>query len=114
VTDKQMRGVSETRVVGREAAELRLQRRREINRESMRRRRAERAKSLQEQKRATSNALVANPELPTASATGMSTAARRCAICRIRDSVEQVVRLLPSSRTRSGYVQIRIPYCGCC
>jgi hypothetical protein len=109
-----MRGVSEKQVVSREVADHRLQRRREINRESMRRCRAERAKSLQEQKRRSSNTLAANTDFPAVSSDGTSVAARRCAICRMRDSVEEVVRLLPSSRTRSGYVQIRIPYCGCC
>ena len=114
MTDEQMRGVSEKHAVSREIADHRLQRRREINRESMRRRRAERAKSLQEHERRTSDTSAANADFPAVSSDGTFVAARRCAICRMRDSVEEVVRLLPSSRTKSGYVQVRIPYCGCC
>lgn len=91
-----------------------LERRRRTNRESMRRRRAERAKSIQTQERYANDSSAANSSLPTGSSTEVPLATRRCAICRVRNSVEEVVRLLPSSRTRSGYVQVRLPYCGFC
>ena len=39
---------------------------------------------------------------------------RRCAICRKRDAVEIITRLRPSAETKSGFVQMRIAYCGFC
>lgn len=39
---------------------------------------------------------------------------RVCAICRKRDAVEIITRLRPSAETKSGFVQMRIAYCGFC
>jgi hypothetical protein len=39
---------------------------------------------------------------------------RRCSICRKRDAVEVITRLRPCAGARSGYVQMRIAYCGFC
>jgi hypothetical protein len=108
------RGTRESRGGGRQLTEAMLERRRQINRESMRRRRAERAKSLQAEKRhPTDTTGERSPVIGRGSAEVASTT-RRCAICRARKSVEEVIRLLPSTKSRSGYVQVRIPYCGCC
>ena len=38
----------------------------------------------------------------------------RCSICRKREAVEVVTRLRPCAEVRSGYVQMRIAYCGLC
>lgn len=91
-----------------------LERRRRRNRESMRRRRTERAKSDNTQQGHANDSSGANSSVPIGSSTEMPPAIPRCAICRVRKSVEEVTRLLPSSRTRSGYVQVRLPYCGFC
>lgn len=112
--EKRTLGAREARTDGPHRTEEILERRRRINRESMRRRRAERARSLHAEKRFSTDKsgkiapLVADGNAETPSKT------RRCAICRARKSVEEVIRLLPSARTRSGFVQVRIPYCGCC
>jgi hypothetical protein len=38
----------------------------------------------------------------------------RCSICRKREAVEVITRLRPCAEVRSGYVQMRIAYCGLC
>jgi hypothetical protein len=91
-----------------------LERRRRINRESMRRRRAQQANSVCERQKRAREVSPVNSSLATNSLAETSAVTRRCAICRVRNAVEEVIRLLPSSRARSGYVQVRIPYCGCC
>jgi hypothetical protein len=37
-----------------------------------------------------------------------------CAICHSRKAVEQISRLVASEVAASGYVEVRIPYCGKC
>lgn len=111
---EQARGPLEARGDKRQLTEQMLERRRRINRESMRRRRAERAKAIQAEKRlATDKTGESSPSERPGNAEAPFRA-RRCAICRVRESVEEVIRLLPSAKARSGYVQVRIPYCGCC
>ena len=95
-----------------------LQRRRLRNRENMRRlrenpayRALERRRRSQKWDDATSRRFVESmanetkPDLETHS---------RCAICRKRKAVEIITRLRPSAETKSGFVQMRIAYCGFC
>jgi hypothetical protein len=111
--EQQTRSAVQVRSDGRQLTEQMLERRRRINRESMRRRRAERAKSLGAEKLCTTDSLEDSSTLVAGDAQ-RPVKTRRCAICRVRKSVEEVIRLLPSARARSGFVQVRIPYCGCC
>ena len=37
-----------------------------------------------------------------------------CGFCRTKCAIAEVVRLLPTRRTRTGFVEIRLPYCGEC
>jgi len=89
-------------------------RRRQNNREHMRRRRAnpanwareqEKRKAKQTATRGADELLVAN----VAQALG-----RVCALCHLRAAVEEITRLEPSTVMRGGYVQVRLPYCGRC
>lgn len=112
--EEQVQSVRKERNDSRSLSEHVLERRRRINRESMRRRRAERAKSLEAEKQCPTDKRNESSTLVAGSNTETSSKTRRCAICRVRKSVEEVIRLLPSARTRSGFVQVRIPYCGCC
>jgi len=101
-------------ICAREDSGVELARRRRINRECMRRRRADPSRCAQERekrkhrrhKMAASSALVL-----TSVAQPMG---RVCAICHLRAAVEEIIRLEPSESTRGGYVQVRLPYCGRC
>jgi hypothetical protein len=112
--EQQRRGIPAARSDVHALSEEMLERRRRRNRESMRRRRAERAESDHTRQGHANDSSGANSSVPTDASTAMPPPTRRCAICRVRKSVEEVIRLLPSSRTRSGYVQVRLPYCGLC
>jgi hypothetical protein len=97
-----------------ERAERMRERHRQVNRDSMRRRRAERALLARQQQSGQDEASADKKRAIAKAAAPTPTLSRRCAICRTRDAVEDVIRLLPRVGTRSGYVQVRIPYCGCC
>lgn len=112
--EQQMRGVLAARSDVHALNEEMLERRRRRNRESMRRRRAERAKAEHTQQGHATDPVGANSSVPTDASAETPRARPRCAICRLRTSVEEVIRLLPSSRTRSSYIQVRLPYCGLC
>lgn len=114
MTEYQSQCVPEARAARREITEQMLERRRRTNRESMRRRRAERARLAHELEKCGAKSSATDESISACSKTETQLGARRCAICRVRNAVEEVLRLLPSARTRSGYVQVRIPYCGCC
>jgi hypothetical protein len=45
---------------------------------------------------------------------GQPTASQKCWICRKRAAVEVITRLKPSTAVRSGFVQVRVAYCGFC
>jgi hypothetical protein len=97
-----------------EITEEELMRRRKTNRECMRRRRADPGgwACAQEERK---NLAIRREQARHASAIN-NPAGRKsvCAICRVRTSIEEVIRLEPCASLRSGYKQIRIPYCGRC
>jgi hypothetical protein len=101
-------------IVERRSAEA-IERRRMRNRETMRRLREDPAYRVLEKKRRearlSGHALPA--ELNTVACVKQE-APRKCAICRKRNAVETVTRLRPSAEVRSGFVSIRIAYCGFC
>lgn len=114
MAEKQARNATRaTRAIG-DVTEQMLERRRQINRDSMRRRRAARAEAGLPPEGRNYEISSTNANSPTDPATPAPVAMRRCAICRIRKSVEEIVRLLPCAGARSGYVKVRIPYCGFC
>lgn len=114
MTEHQTQCVPEARATRRGITEQMLERRRRTNRESMRRRRAEHARAARELEKCGAQSSATDGSVPPFSTAEPQLVARRCAICRVRDAVEEVMRLLPSARTRTGYVQVRIPYCGIC
>jgi hypothetical protein len=99
-------------------SEAETRRRRARNRENMRRRRADPAFRAYEKQRRERKQGDAEPNYPieaTASATKTAAARpRRCSICGKRDAIEVITRLRPSADSKSGYVQMRIAYCGFC
>jgi hypothetical protein len=91
-----------------------LARRRRINRECMRRRRADPSRCAQERekrKHRQHKIAASSASFPTSVPQPMG---RVCAICHLRAAVEEIIRLEPSESTRGGYVQLRLPYCGRC
>jgi hypothetical protein len=91
-----------------------IARRRTVNRECMRRRRAdpthaardkERRKDRQHSTRLRAICISANVAQPMG---------RVCAICHLRAAVEEIARLELSDTARGGYVQVWLPYCGRC
>jgi hypothetical protein len=89
-------------------------RRREINRERMRRRRADPVHCAREQEKRKSKQSAADAADPSNSASIAQPMGRLCAMCHLRAAVEEISRLEPSALTRGGYVQVRLPYCGRC
>jgi hypothetical protein len=45
---------------------------------------------------------------------GRKSLGQRCWICRKRAAVEVITRLRPTTEARSGFVQVRVAYCGFC
>jgi hypothetical protein len=106
-------------LVGRRVfSEAATRRRRARNRENMRRRRADpafRAYEKHRRERKQGDAAQDYATEATASATKTAvTCPRRCSICGKRDAIEVITRLRPSADSKSGYVQMRIAYCGFC
>ena len=89
-------------------------RRRKNNRERMRRRRADPVHWAREQEKRKSKQSAANVSDPSISGSVVQPMGRVCAICHLRAAVEEISRLEPSTFTRGGYVQVRLPYCGRC
>jgi len=56
----------------------------------------------------------ANATDPSSSTSVARPMGRVCAMCHLRAAIEEISRLEPSRFTRSGYVQVRLPYCGRC
>jgi hypothetical protein len=100
------------------ATAAQVRRRRIRNRENMRRRREDPAfRAFEKQRRERREGGVEHSgsfEIvpPVVAAAGKFP--RRCSICRKRDAVEVITRLRPCATVRSGFVQMRIAYCGFC
>jgi hypothetical protein len=89
-------------------------RRRKSNRERMRRRRADPVHCAREQEKRKSKQFAADAGDPSSSASIAQPMGRVCAMCHLRAAVEEILRLEPSTFSRGGYVQVRLPYCGRC
>jgi hypothetical protein len=102
----------------RAASEAEAQRRRTRNRENMRQLRANPAYRAFEKRRRDQRLEGGAPkEFFDSTRSGGESGAeavRRCSICGKRDAVEIITRLRPSAETKSGFVQMRIAYCGFC
>jgi hypothetical protein len=97
-----------------ETAEER-ERRRIRNREYIRRRRADPRFRKKEKRRRSSEMETTFPRVARSSQGGGQEALRqKCWICRKRAAVEVITRLRPSTAVRSGFVQVRVAYCGFC
>ena len=99
---------------GPETAAAEILRRRKNNREHMRRRRADPVHSAREQENRKSRRSAANADARSIPASVAQPMGRMCAMCHLRAAVEEITRLEPSTFTRGGYVQVRLPYCGRC
>lgn len=90
-------------------------RRRVRNREYMRRRRADpEFKKNEKRQRALERGLAFRQSATSSGENGRRFLGEKCWICRKRAAVEVITRLRPSAETRSGYVQVRVAYCGFC
>jgi hypothetical protein len=98
----------------RENPNSQLARRRKANRERMRRGRASPTRCAREQEKRKHRQHLASADVATVSASVSQPIGPVCAICHLRASVEEIVRLELSVTTRGGYVQVRLPYCGRC
>jgi hypothetical protein len=99
-------------------SEAQTRHRRARNRENMRRKREDPAfrayeKQRREQKQGGAE-LGYSLEATISITASVAACPRRCSICRKRDAIEVITRLRPSADSRSGYVQMRIAYCGFC
>ena len=99
-------------------SEAEAQRRRIRNRENMRQLRANPAYRAFE-KRRREGRIESDPQKKFFDSTSGGAESGReihrvCAICRKREAVEIITRLRPSAETKSGFVQMRIAYCGFC
>lgn len=101
-------------ICSRESRGAEIMRRRKSNREQMRRRRADPVHSAREQERRKSRPVATLVSDDSLSANVAQPMGRVCAICHLRAAVEEITRLEPSTITRGGYVQVRLPYCGRC
>jgi hypothetical protein len=101
-------------ICGTEITAAEILRRRKNNRERMRRRRADPVHSAREQEKRKSKQSAANAGAPSIPASVAQPMGRVCAMCHLRAAVEEITRLEPSTFTRGGYVQVRLPYCGRC
>jgi hypothetical protein len=99
---------------GRDATCEEVMQRRNSNRERMRRRRADPTRRAREKARRKSVRSAASVQVVSTASGVAQPMGRVCAICHLRSAVEEIVRLEPSELTRSGYVQVRLPYCGRC
>ena len=99
-------------------SEAQTRRRRIRNRENMRRRRADPAFRAWEKRRrerkADGSGHDESFEIVAATVADVAEGRRRCSICGKRDAIEVITRLRPCAAARSGYVQMRIAYCGFC
>lgn len=91
-----------------------LARRRRSNRECMRRRRADPTRWERERARRKNNACAKSVTCGSVAHGAAQPMGQICAICHLRSAVEEIIRLEPSEVTRSGYEQVRLPYCGRC
>jgi hypothetical protein len=101
-------------ICNRETPDAEIVRRRQNNREHMRRRRADPANWAREQEKRKSEPAAVPGANASSSASVVQPMGRVCAICHLRAAVEEITRLEPSTFTRGGYVQVRLPYCGRC
>jgi hypothetical protein len=98
-------------------SEVERERRKIRNREYMRRRRADPQFRKNEKRRREMERDQAFLQSATAvggAAAGRKTLGQRCWICRKRAAVEVITRLRPTAEARSGFVQVRVAYCGFC
>jgi hypothetical protein len=99
---------------GRDATCEELTRRRNSNRECMRRRRADPTRRAREKATRKNARCAAKADLASVAPSVAQPMGRVCSICHLRSAIEEIIRLEPSELTRSGYVQVRLPYCGRC
>lgn len=95
-------------------SEAQRQRRRARNREYMRRRRADPEFQKSEKRRSRARELALLSSAASSPESGRQFAGQKCWICRKRAAIEVITRLRPTAATRSGYVQVRVAYCGFC
>jgi len=99
-------------------SDAQTRRRRLRNRENMRRRREDPAfRAFEKRRREESESGLEHDqafEIAPSAAADAAELRRRCSICRKRDAIEVITRLRPCATARSGYVQMRIAYCGFC
>ena len=114
VPDERARESMNREIGGDETLDANTVRRRQNNREHMRRRRADPANCAREQEKRKSKQPAA-PRADASPSAGVAQPMRRvCAICHLRAAVEEISRLEPSTFTRGGYAKVRLPYCGRC
>ncbi|MFZ3214878.1 MAG: hypothetical protein WA192_02355 [Candidatus Acidiferrales bacterium] len=99
---------------GRKSSCDELARRRQINRESMRRRRADPVRWAQDQERRKNSGSASSDSAARGPSITAKPAQRICALCHQRPAVEDVTRLEPSRTATGGYAKVRLPYCGRC
>ncbi|HEY0704430.1 MAG TPA: hypothetical protein VGD60_16780 [Candidatus Acidoferrales bacterium] len=92
-----------------------IEQRRIRNREYMRRRRSDPAFRGNEKRRPPVREKLDPQQIVLSdAATGRQCLPQKCWICRKRAAVEVITRLRPTAKVRSGYVQVRVAYCGFC
>jgi hypothetical protein len=95
--------------------EKEVRRRRARNRENMRRRRADPVyRAIEKRRREEHQGGPTSLELVRVEQGHVLETSGRCAICRKRSAVEVITRLRPSAKAKSGYVEMRLGYCGFC
>jgi hypothetical protein len=99
-------------------SDAQTRKRRARNRENMRRRREDPAfRAFEKRRREGLESGLEHDqsfEIALSAAADAAESPRRCSICRKRDAIEVITRLRPCATARSGYVQMRIAYCGFC
>jgi hypothetical protein len=91
------------------------ERRKKQNREYMRRRRADPQFQKDEKRRRSGERERAFlRKANSGDGGGQQTVIQKCWICRKRAAIEVITRLKPSTAVRSGFVQVRVAYCGFC
>ena len=114
VPDERARESMNREIGGDETLDANTVRRRQNNREHMRRRRADPANCAREQEKRKAKQSAARRADASRSANAAQPMGRVCAMCHLRAAVEEITRLEPSTFRRGGYVQVRLPYCGRC
>ena len=114
VPDERVQESVDQTICSHETSSAETLRRQKSNRDRMRRRRADPVQCVRERDKRKSKHFGAVANDPSASASVAHPIGRVCAMCHLRAAVEEITRLEPSTFTRGGYMQVRLPYCGRC